>query len=61
MQKGTNKESINLDERLKDAAIRELHEETGLKISNIHQFHVFDTPGRDPREIITRALAVGKI
>ena len=41
---------INKDELLKDAAIRELQEETGLKVEDLDQFHVFDKPGRDPRE-----------
>jgi 8-oxo-dGTP diphosphatase len=41
---------VNNNELLKDAAIRELSEETGLKIQEIEQFHVFDKPGRDPRE-----------
>jgi 8-oxo-dGTP diphosphatase len=40
---------VNIDEKLADAARRELWEETGLKISLLEQFHVFDEPGRDPR------------
>jgi len=40
---------MDINERLEDAAMRELEEETGLKISNLEQFHVFDEPGRDPR------------
>jgi 8-oxo-dGTP diphosphatase len=41
---------IGVDERIKDAALRELYEETGLTVKNLDQFHVFDEPGRDPRE-----------
>ena len=37
------------DERLEDGARRELEEETGLKVSELHQLRVFDTPDRDPR------------
>jgi len=40
---------VNKDERLVDAAMRELLEETGLKINHLKQFYVFDEPDRDPR------------
>jgi len=40
---------MDINERLADAAMRELQEETGLKINDLEQFHVFDEPGRDPR------------
>jgi len=33
---------INMDERLKDAALRELFEETGLIVKKLGQFYVFD-------------------
>jgi len=33
-----------------EAAIRELHEETGMKLEYMKQFHVFDKPDRDPRQ-----------
>ncbi len=37
------------DEDLEPAAIRELHEETGLLLPGLKQLHTFGTPGRDPR------------
>lgn len=37
------------DEELEAAAIRELEEETGLKIPAMTQLHTFGKPGRDPR------------
>ncbi|KPK84564.1 MAG: hypothetical protein AMS27_09530 [Bacteroides sp. SM23_62_1] len=40
---------VNINEKLIDAARRELLEETGLKITHLEQFHTFDEPGRDPR------------
>src|ERR1700735_3755117 len=36
-------------EDLEESALRELHEETGLKLSGMTQLHTFATPGRDPR------------
>jgi len=37
------------DEDLEESALRELHEETGLKLTSMTQLHTFATPGRDPR------------
>jgi len=37
------------DEELEDAAIRELEEETGLKLTAMQQLHTFGKVGRDPR------------
>ncbi|MCF8449111.1 MAG: NUDIX hydrolase [Taibaiella sp.] len=37
------------DEELEAAAIRELEEETGLKIPSMTQLHTFGKPGRDTR------------
>jgi 8-oxo-dGTP diphosphatase len=36
-------------ERLEDGARRELKEETGLEVQDLHELRVFDTPDRDPR------------
>jgi 8-oxo-dGTP diphosphatase len=47
---------IEIDERLSDAAMRELKEETGVSASFLEQFYTFGRPDRDPRErIITVA------
>ena len=40
---------IEMDERLADAAARELREETGLQGVSLRPVGVFDDPGRDPR------------
>ena len=40
---------VNEGEDLEDAAMRELREETGLKIESILQIGAFGKPGRDPR------------
>ena len=47
---------IEIDERLSDAAKRELKEETGVSASFLEQLYTFGRPDRDPRErIITVA------
>jgi len=47
---------IEIDERLSDAAKRELKEETGVSANFLEQFYTFGRPDRDPRErIITVA------
>lgn len=40
---------VNYGENLEAAAIRELREETGVKLHTMTQLHTFGTPGRDPR------------
>lgn len=40
---------VDMNEDLPEAAQRELHEETGLLISNLIQFATYGKPGRDPR------------
>jgi ADP-ribose pyrophosphatase YjhB (NUDIX family) len=40
---------IDYNESAEDAASREAKEETSLEISDLKQFHVYSTPGRDPR------------
>jgi len=47
---------IEIDERLSDAAKRELKEETGVSVACLEQLYTFGNPDRDPRErIITVA------
>ena len=40
---------IEMDETLEESAVRELHEETGLKKVELTQFSTYGDPGRDPR------------
>lgn len=47
---------VDIDEDLRDAAVRELEEETGVKPSHLEQFGAFGDPERDPRgRVITVA------
>ena len=49
---------IGIKEELKDAAARELEEETGVTGVELKQVHAFDTLGRDPRgRVITVAYS----
>ncbi len=40
---------MNMDETAEQCAIRELEEETGLKVSSIHQIGAYSKVDRDPR------------
>lgn len=40
---------LDEDEAAEDAALRELREETGLRLSALEQVHAFSEPDRDPR------------
>jgi 8-oxo-dGTP diphosphatase len=40
---------VEVDESLENAALRELHEETGVEGMHIEQLYTFGNPGRDPR------------
>ena len=40
---------VEIDEDLREGAIRELHEETGLTNIVLNQFCTYGKPGRDPR------------
>lgn len=40
---------VEIGESLEEAAIREVEEETSLKITLIEQFHAYSDPDRDPR------------
>jgi 8-oxo-dGTP diphosphatase len=40
---------VDMEETCEEAIVRELHEETSLKVKTLKQLHTFSTPGRDPR------------
>ena len=40
---------MNMDETTEQCAIRELEEETGLKVANLHQIGAYSKIDRDPR------------
>jgi len=40
---------VDMDERLEEAARRELSEETGVRLTKLEQLGTFGDPGRDPR------------
>jgi 8-oxo-dGTP diphosphatase len=40
---------VDENERLVDAALRELREETGLRVEDLEQLYAAGDPGRDPR------------
>lgn len=41
---------IDMHETLEQSALRELEEETGIKLNSLKQFASYGDPGRDPRE-----------
>ncbi|MGQ9654264.1 MAG: NUDIX domain-containing protein [Thermodesulfobacteriota bacterium] len=41
---------VDYGESLEEAAVREAMEETGLKVSELRQFHAYSDPCRDPRQ-----------
>ena len=49
---------LDLHETLEQAALRELEEETGIKLARIEQLRTFDAVNRDPRE---RVLSVAHV
>ena len=40
---------VDLNETVEHAVVRELEEETHLKLNQLQQMHTFSQPGRDPR------------
>jgi len=52
---------VKYNERVEDAAMREIKEETGLDIELTQIFGVFSKPGRDPRGHIVTVCYLGKV
>ena len=48
-------------ERVRDAAARELAEETGIEAPELALLDVYDTPGRDPRGWTVSVTFVGRL
>jgi 8-oxo-dGTP diphosphatase len=40
---------VDMNETIEEAVVRELEEETHLRVSNLQQLHTFSALGRDPR------------
>jgi len=51
---------VNYRETLEEAVIREVEEETNLRIKNLQQFHSYSHPGRDPRYHTISMVFVGQ-
>ena len=41
---------VDYGESFETAALREAHEETGLRVTGLRQFHTYSDPDRDPRQ-----------
>jgi 8-oxo-dGTP diphosphatase len=52
---------VNEGERVEDAAMREIHEETNLEIEPTDILGVYSAPYRDPRGHVISVVFVGKI
>ncbi|TKB24030.1 NUDIX hydrolase [Desulfopila sp. IMCC35006] len=51
---------VDYGESYENAALREAEEETGLKILDLHQFHTYSDPGRDPRGHTASTVFIGR-
>ena len=52
---------VEIEEDLLEGAVRELHEETGLKNICLKQFKTYGKPGRDPRGRTISVVYVGQL
>jgi 8-oxo-dGTP diphosphatase len=52
---------VDIDEEIKDAAYRELREETSISEIKLNQFHTFGKIGRDPRGRIISVIYSGEL
>ncbi|MGA9519922.1 MAG: NUDIX hydrolase [Myxococcaceae bacterium] len=50
---------VDVGETLHDAAIREVHEETGLAVDLSEQFFTYSDPARDPRRHTVSTVFIG--
>jgi 8-oxo-dGTP diphosphatase len=50
---------LNMEETLEEAALRELHEETGITGIKLEQFHTFSNVNRDPRHRTITTVFIG--
>lgn len=50
---------VDYGESYETAAVREAFEETGLKVTNLRQFHTYSDPGRDPRQHTASTVFIG--
>ncbi len=50
---------VDYGERLEDAAVREVKEETGLDVTLSRQLHTYSDPARDPRRHTITTVFVG--
>lgn len=51
---------VDYGESYEHAALREAHEETGLILHDLRQFHTYSDPGRDPRQHTASTVFIGK-
>jgi 8-oxo-dGTP diphosphatase len=52
---------VDENERLFDAACREMQEETGLRIQDIEQLYTAGDPGRDPRGWVVSVVFLARV
>jgi len=52
---------VDADEDFEDAAIRELAEETGIKLTDVKQVGIYGKPGRDPRGRVISIAFTAKV
>lgn len=51
---------VDYGESFETAALREAEEETGLKVTELRQFHTYSDPGRDARQHTASTVFIGK-
>jgi 8-oxo-dGTP diphosphatase len=52
---------VDMDETVEESIVRELEEETGLKLNTLQQLHTFSAIGRDPRGRTASVTFYGKV